>query len=134
MIKPHPRLVPNVWDKQGDTFLFGQAHSEPIGGAYIPDSLPNTIPQPRDDATRLTILTILHSVHTEGPRTVPHTFSRSASHGAPHYNEPTGFLYGEKVRPNLSLFWTTSTPNDWPTPDVFSPRPRARNAGKKSGR
>jgi hypothetical protein len=22
MIKQHPRLVPNVWDKQGDTFLF----------------------------------------------------------------------------------------------------------------
>ena len=66
MIKPHPRLVPNVRDKQGDTFLFGQAHSEPIRGAYIPDSLPNTIPQPRDDATRLTILTILHSVYTEG--------------------------------------------------------------------
>ncbi|KAF9786408.1 Ndufb11, NADH dehydrogenase 1 beta subcomplex subunit [Thelephora terrestris] len=31
-----------------------------------------------------------------GPRSVPPTFSRSASHGAPHYNEPTGFVFGEK--------------------------------------
>jgi len=27
---------------------------------------------------------------------------RFASHGAPHYNEPTGYLFGEKVRTLLS--------------------------------
>jgi hypothetical protein len=26
------------------------------------------------------------------------TTKRFASHGAPHYNEPTGYLFGEKVR------------------------------------
>lgn len=32
---------------------------------------------------------------TAAPRRIPGR--RYASHGAPHYNEPTGWLFGEKV-------------------------------------
>lgn len=69
-----------------------------------------------------------------GPRAAPQTFSRSASHGAPHFNEPTGFLFGEKVRPTpfsnpgheISTFCLPG--------DDFSLQVRVINARERSGR
>ena len=52
--------------------FLGQAHS--ANPSRLPDFLPNTNHKPRDDATRLTILTILHPVHTEGVTRRPTDF------------------------------------------------------------
>lgn len=30
---------------------------------------------------------------------------RFASHGAPHYNEPSGYLFGEKVKANVAMLF-----------------------------
>lgn len=30
---------------------------------------------------------------------------RFASHGAPHYNEPSGYLFGEKVKANIAMLF-----------------------------
>lgn len=37
---------------------------------------------------------------------------RCASHGAPHYNEPTGFLFGEKVSHDSPLTRPFTNPID----------------------
>ena len=33
---------------------------------------------------------------------------RFASHGAPHYNEPSGYLFGEKVKTDVSVLSSSS--------------------------
>jgi len=42
--------------------------------------------------------TPLRTLRTRAGAGVGMTTKRFASHGAPHYNEPTGYLFGEKVR------------------------------------
>lgn len=42
--------------------------------------------------------TPLRTLRTRTGAGIGVTTKRFASHGAPHYNEPTGYLFGEKVR------------------------------------
>lgn len=123
-------------EQENDTFLFwGRQHR--LSG-LLPQHLTYT-----DHSTRLTMPPVPQSLRSSvrctrrGPHVVPLTFSRSASHGAPHYNEPTGFLFGEKVRPkflshprkhNCRLICAGSF---FKIP--FSPQLRAKNVGEKNG-